>query len=282
MAKATILFADNNPQFLKARCEVLDREDYRVITASSPTEAKFFLERGGIDLAILDIRLLNDDDETDISGLTLAKEMARLMPKIILTNYPNIDAVCEAFKPQLDGLPIAVEFITKDESPEKFIIAVEKALGPDTLWLQKVKQVIDWTESEIRDNHKSAQKQSKIYNLAALLFAVIGIAIIIWGIFLVFSDKLEVGIASSIGGIITGAIGYLFFKRADLANWRMDKYHKELVQGQRFQTLLHACNGIYSEQERESCQKQVIIITAGGWLGLSKNDYILPDKAEKK
>jgi len=89
MAKATILFADNDVDFLKTRSEFLEREGYLVVPATSPTEAWRKLKTGGIDLAIVDVRLVNDDDEKDTSGLTLAKEVAHSVPKIILTGFPS-------------------------------------------------------------------------------------------------------------------------------------------------------------------------------------------------
>jgi len=129
MAKATILFADNDPDFLKTRAEFLEQEGYLVIPAASPTEARRKLEVGGIDLAIVDIRLENDDDEKDINGLILTKEVGRSVPKIILTGFPSYEYVREALGPQLNGLPAAVDFIAKQEGPEALLRVIGKALS---------------------------------------------------------------------------------------------------------------------------------------------------------
>lgn len=129
MAKATILFTDNDPDSLRARAEFLERAGYAVIRAATPVEARRHLEDGRIDLAILDIRLENDKDEKDVSGLTLAREVARRVPKILLTGFPTIIAAKEALRPQLNGLPVAVDFVAKQEGPEALIQAVERALA---------------------------------------------------------------------------------------------------------------------------------------------------------
>jgi DNA-binding NtrC family response regulator len=126
MLPITILFVDNTRDFLKVRSEFLEAEGYRVIPADNLNEARRLLELGGIDLAILDIRLVDDDDEKDVSGLTLAKEAGRSIPKIILTNYPSVDAVRDALRPQLDGLPAAIEFVSKLEGVEALIQAVQR------------------------------------------------------------------------------------------------------------------------------------------------------------
>ena len=128
MKTVTILFADNAPGFLKVRSEFLEAAGYRVAVANNPHEARQLLEGGGIDLAVLDIRLVNDDDEKDLSGLTLAKETAPGIPKIILTDYPSMETVREALRPQVGGLPAAVEFVSKLEGVDVLIQAIDRAI----------------------------------------------------------------------------------------------------------------------------------------------------------
>jgi predicted nucleotide-binding protein len=128
VAKATILFADNDLDFLKTRADFLEQEGYLVVPATNVTEAMRNLEIGGIDLAIIDIRLEHDDDEKDTSGLILARDVARSVPKIILTGFPSYEYVREALRPQLDGLPAAVDFVAKQEGPEAMLAAVERFL----------------------------------------------------------------------------------------------------------------------------------------------------------
>lgn len=127
--RATILFADNEPYLLKTSKEFLEKAGYTVITATNPKDAAEKLKTGGIDVAVLDIRLENDDDERDQSGLTLAKNVARSIPKIIVTSFPSYDYVREALRPQLDGLPVAVKFLARDEGLVAVREAIEDILG---------------------------------------------------------------------------------------------------------------------------------------------------------
>jgi len=142
MSKPIILFADNDADFLKTRAEFLRQEGYHVIEAANSTEARQRLEAGGIDLAILDIRLEDDDDEQDVSGLWLAKEtaekvptivtsgfMEQMVPKIILTGFPSYENVREALSPKVGGLPPAVDFVVKQEGPEALLAAIRRALS---------------------------------------------------------------------------------------------------------------------------------------------------------
>ena len=123
-----ILFVDNDADFLNTRSEFLVAAGYEVLKALTIEEAKQLLQDASIHLAILDIRMVDHDDDKDISGLLLAKEPAyRAVPKIILTGFPTYQAVREALGPALDGLPPAVNFVAKQEGPEVLIQVVERA-----------------------------------------------------------------------------------------------------------------------------------------------------------
>lgn len=130
MIKATILFADNNADFLDTRSEYLEKAGYVLYKATTFEQAEQILADRRVHLAIIDRRLRDDNDERDNSGLTLAKiEAYRSIPKIILTEFPAYDAVRKALRPAPDGLPPAVEFLDKSDGPEVMMRAVETALA---------------------------------------------------------------------------------------------------------------------------------------------------------
>ena len=137
---STILFADNDAAFLKTRAKFLEKEGYKVVPAGTFTEARRILEQAVVDLAILDLRLNDDDDDKDISGLTLAKETSSTIPKVILTNFPTIEAVREALGPNSDGIPSAVAFVSKQEGPEAMLRAVRRALEFGGHWFRNTQR----------------------------------------------------------------------------------------------------------------------------------------------
>ena len=99
-----ILLADNDLDFLKSRAELLEASGYTVIKASSPEDARKLLEENYVHLALLDIRLRDDSDEKDLSGIQLARDISnRLIPKIIITSQPSYDYVRAALGPAADG-----------------------------------------------------------------------------------------------------------------------------------------------------------------------------------
>jgi DNA-binding response OmpR family regulator len=129
MDRPALLFADNAAEFLSVRAEFLAADGYRVIPATSVEEARRILEAGVVDLAILDKRLHDDTDRDDISGLTLARETGRGIPKIILTDYPTYQDAVAALCADASGVPPAVDFLCKDEGPQVMLDAVRLHLA---------------------------------------------------------------------------------------------------------------------------------------------------------
>jgi DNA-binding response OmpR family regulator len=134
VSRGCILFADNNPHFLKTRAEFLERDGYQVRQAHSVEEAEAVLRDEWVHLAVLDIRLTDDDDPLDVSGLKLAQlEAYRSVPKIILTRFPSYEYVREVMSPVPTGLPPAVDFLDKREGAEKMLQTVAKAFAKHVL-----------------------------------------------------------------------------------------------------------------------------------------------------
>jgi DNA-binding response OmpR family regulator len=103
-------------------------EGYQVIKAVSPEEAERVLERENIHLMILDIRMVDDNDPEDTSGIELAQdERFRRIPKIFVTGYPTFEAVRQAYGPIMKSDPIALAFLAKKEGPKPLVEAVNSA-----------------------------------------------------------------------------------------------------------------------------------------------------------
>ncbi|MBI2759792.1 MAG: nucleotide-binding protein [Chloroflexi bacterium] len=127
MAKITILFVDNDVNFLSGRKERLVKNGYQVISASSPKKAWEILGQRKVDLVILDIRLNDDTDERDVSGLKLAKEIAALqLPIIVLTAYPVPEYIIEILRIVGDASSLKVDIVGKQEGYEAMSLAISR------------------------------------------------------------------------------------------------------------------------------------------------------------
>ncbi len=114
--------------------------------ASSLAQAREILENW-VHLAILDLRLTDDEDDKDISGLTLAKETSPEIPKIILTRYQSWEAVREALRMAESDRPPAVDFVAKQEKLEGLLKHIRDAFQHHVRIRWDLD--IDWQASDI-------------------------------------------------------------------------------------------------------------------------------------
>lgn len=264
-----ILLADNNKDYLETAADFLRNEGFKVITASNPTETKRILEQQNIDLAVLDVRLVNDDDEKDTSGLDLAKSIAPLVPKVILTRFPSVEHVREAIGPGIDGLPVAADYVDKRDGLTGLLTTIRKVLRLQ-IRFQEVFDESDGRIMQVGQGYKDAQAQSILNYRVSILVAVVGIAIIFAGVCLTMAKALAVGIPSVVAGVIAEAISVLFFTRVDKANKRMDRYHRQLLQSvetkKRLADILAGCGELSTIERRESCKEKALETAMRLWL----------------
>jgi CheY-like chemotaxis protein len=126
--QAKVLLVDNDLEFLRTRSEFLEQNGFQTRLTGDPVEAKRIIDARQVDIAIVDLRLLNDDDEKDLSGLNLAKSASAAVPKIIMTRFPTVEAVRQSLRKSFDKLPPAVDFVSKQEGPHALLTAVKRAL----------------------------------------------------------------------------------------------------------------------------------------------------------
>jgi CheY-like chemotaxis protein len=126
--RVKILVADNNTDSTAILSEFLQGQNYEVVIASNPRDARKILERGEIDLALLDLRLDNDHDESDKSGLRLAENRAlSAIPKIMMSTHLDFYDVRTALGLVSDPPP-AVDFLSKADGLAAVAKSVRQAL----------------------------------------------------------------------------------------------------------------------------------------------------------
>ncbi|MCB8937466.1 MAG: DNA-binding response regulator [Ardenticatenaceae bacterium] len=130
VADFQILLADNDEIFVRTCRSKLEAAGFSVIVADNPAAAAAILQTERVHMAILDVRMERDSDEKDKSGLLVAKQTSRQIPKIILTKFPAYQDVVEVLKQDMQGYQAAVEFLDKrDTRPEQLVTAVQNILA---------------------------------------------------------------------------------------------------------------------------------------------------------
>lgn len=120
--KGTILLVENNPSDLLSYTDRLKIEGYEVLTASNPLEANRILATERVHLVLSDIRLINDSNKNDISGIDLCRGLDPDIPRILVTGFDKdleADLVASALRKPRGGRPIADDFIFKREIGSK-------------------------------------------------------------------------------------------------------------------------------------------------------------------
>lgn len=129
ITKKKILLADNVPTALETRASFLASKGYEVVPAGSPAEVESRLDEEHVHLAVLDIRLVNDDDDDDFSGIWIAQDPAYApLPFIMLTAFPTAAGAKMALKKHLGHVP-AVDYLAKADGLGALLKAVEDAFS---------------------------------------------------------------------------------------------------------------------------------------------------------
>ncbi len=121
-----ILMADNDPFFLATRSVYLEQAGHKVIRARNPQEAEYALRHLYLHAAVMDVRLTDDDDGTDESGLALVRHPDfRDIPKLVLTGFATVKQANQAMELDEHGRAGAFGYIEKRWPAEEMVSRVE-------------------------------------------------------------------------------------------------------------------------------------------------------------
>lgn len=286
MAIEKILLVDNISRYRDSVRDFLELYDYTVITAGDPETAIEMADREKPSLAVIDVRLLDDADDKDESGLVLARKLGVAFPKIMLTAFPSYQAVREALAP-LYGPPIAERFVAKQEGLHKLLSVIRElldrlkpelglqSLGPfeaqtKTTLPGEIKQ-IDTGElvSHIRKNEdaleaeiavalkRESQRISQIHH-ARFLTVVASVVLILVAIAASLGGATKLGGVLMASSIITNIINAWFFKPQERAYQQERELREQLASVRADKRLLSLCDFLESPAERDKCRKEMI------------------------
>jgi len=281
---ARILVADNDVDFGQQIGETLRGGKYRFIEfASNPEDAKSILDANLADVAILDLRLRDNLMESDISGLTLAKNTNPLIPKIIVTQYPTEPIRKKALGANVKGLPAAISFIAKEDLDAELLQAVALALELRTSWFRRTQDEIS---QRLARDYDHARRIAIAHTWLSLILAVIfalPVVFMVWELHEMFKSpgrEVKEG-ALAMLFILGGALGaeitnYIVARKLEFLYQRVDRFHTELLQTHRFDQLMALCEEIEQEPAREQFKAKVLEAVLGRWIGINQSQSQTP------
>jgi len=125
-----ILVVDDLPDWRKTLRGMLVDEGYDVQVADSSARALELLRANHFDLAVLDMRL-DESDEDNTEGLDLAAKIKQRWPTVkvvIITGYGTPDTLRQALEPDAQGQRLVANYIPKTET-EGLIQVVQEVLA---------------------------------------------------------------------------------------------------------------------------------------------------------
>jgi DNA-binding response OmpR family regulator len=137
-----ILIVDNDRLYSSGCKEFLESCGFHVYEAYSVANARALLNNLWLHLVIVDVRLTNDNDPKDKSGLELAKEIAPTLPTLILTRYPDIDDVRSAMKATVAGKSAVYDYIEKKKPLYELLSSIKELIGQQAKFNLSLR--LDW------------------------------------------------------------------------------------------------------------------------------------------
>jgi DNA-binding NarL/FixJ family response regulator len=118
---------DNDEHFLKQTRRGFELRGYYVLHATGADEAKRLLAQERVHIAIIDIRLKDDTDEYDKSGLELAMAVDQMIGKVIITAYEvTLDDVHRMFGSDATEIQPAPSFVPKKSGFAALLMTTDK------------------------------------------------------------------------------------------------------------------------------------------------------------
>jgi CheY-like chemotaxis protein len=275
---SAILVADNDEHWLNVMCGVLAQAHHTLIRATSEDEARSALDRQNVDLAVLDLRLKNNSSNYDISGFRVAKESDHSIPKIIVSNYASerefADAYPAAFKMDGHARPIIVDFVEKGQIETKLLSAVENALKVKLTWSSTSESKIGRL---LHEDYETARLDAKRHHQISSAISVVFAIIFFWGAYRLHSANEHSAtplILLIIGLLVAEVTNYLFGRKLEFLFERVERYHEELLQTERFSQLMAMSDSLSDQKAREAYKLELFRAATGEWISRSRRSLI--------
>lgn len=258
----TVLVADNLESVLNSLSQEVIRGGYNVVKANTPEQASIALNSGLVDVGVLDLKL-RDDSEFDYSGIRVAMDTDRTIPKIIVSNFDTFASAREALGTKLDGLSAAVDFINKANASTDLLPAIERALKIKRLWSSSARNRIS---TQLNEDYIRARRDAVWHYWATLAISIAFALPIIVGAFQLHGGSAVTLVFAVVGVVVAEVTNYIFARKLEFLSHRVDRFHSELLQTYRFEQLLESSDNIRNEGERERFKLHVLETATARWI----------------
>jgi CheY-like chemotaxis protein len=126
-----LLVVDNSLEYRRSVRDFLELKGYSTAEAGTAKEALEKLELEDFDLVLTGLRLVDDTDIEDMSGLEVSKFAAHCeVPCILVTSFPSGESARMVLR-AIGGTPPIVDLILKASGPQALLDSIQRALRHD-------------------------------------------------------------------------------------------------------------------------------------------------------
>ena len=181
-----------------------------------------------------------------ISTVIVSKTLAESLSKFIKENK---------FEKQ-EVLPEKVKTKEDIEKIKQFQIEKDKKLPPDQSW-RLTEDFVQSTFTSISQFRQERLRQARATFNFALIFTIIGVILIFFGIMLFYLDKISAGIISTSVGAISEVTSVILFKLNKDSNDRLDETAKDLSILERLRIGIYYIDQIKDFSKRDEAIQQL-------------------------
>lgn len=181
-----------------------------------------------------------------ISTVIVSKTLAESLSKFIKENK---------FEKQ-EVLPEKVKTKEDIEKIKQFWIEKDKKLPPDQSW-RLTEDFVQSTFTSISQFRQERLRQARATFNFALIFTIIGVILIFFGIMLFYLDKISAGIISTSVGAISEVTSVILFKLNKDSNDRLDETAKDLSILERLRIGIYYIDQIKDFSKRDEAIQQL-------------------------
>lgn len=260
-----ILVVDDKPEAAAFIEKLLIAEDYEVVTANNPDDARAEIASKRFDVAIIDLRL-GTGLRGDHTGLDLAMNLDPLIPKIIVSSEADREDAMAVVRASKDGFAVATAFLGREGvsiAKQDLVRAVRRAIDTRRLWMRHNRDSIsEQLAVQYKEVQREAALQNRIHMLVNLAFA----SFMIWAALSVHRGVIEM--LFTMIAVVAGEVTNLILARGkgEALNLRAERQHIELLQAKRFEQLLSACDSIANAKEAERVRVQLLLAATHTWI----------------
>ena len=140
-------FMENARDFLEGQCEGQGKPKYKVICTKDRDKARELIEQKQVNLVLIDLRLADDDDKNDETGLNLARDTRNRssVPKIMLSKFDDPEILRSAMR-SVRGPALVIDYVRKIDGMGKILEVIEQTLMRARVFLCYAKKDLEKVE----------------------------------------------------------------------------------------------------------------------------------------